>query len=202
LRPKHSLTSWITEASAWMRNLRLGLRDPSGNAESFSRAPVGFTHMGNRVEGIVLVPILLLALCPFPAFSKQEPQQSQTPVVQFGAPRTTVNPPPIPPDARQPDRLLQGATISTTITALAFSPDGKWLAWGGYDNTIMIWNAATGAEERKLGGCRANQESNAVYHARVLSHFACGRQRCILLKSHVGRILARDTGQYKCVCRY
>ncbi|MGB0034420.1 MAG: hypothetical protein WBP79_02980 [Candidatus Acidiferrales bacterium] len=57
---------------------------------------------------------------------------------------------PIPPDARLPDRLLQGATVSGMLTALAFSPDGKWLAWSGYDDTIVIWNAATGAEERKL----------------------------------------------------
>jgi WD40 repeat protein len=42
-------------------------------------------------------------------------------------------------------RLLQGHTNS--IYALAFSPDGRWLASGGYDGTIRLWNTATGQEE-------------------------------------------------------
>jgi WD40 repeat protein len=97
----------------------------------------------------LLVATLLFALFPFLAFSKQSAQQSQ-PVAQFDLRERMMNPVPIPPDARPPDRLLQGATVSGLITALAFSPDGKSLAWSGYDDTIMIWNATTGAEERKL----------------------------------------------------
>jgi hypothetical protein len=50
----------------------------------------------------------------------------------------------------------------------------------------------TSAEE---SNDRAYQESNGGYHARVLSHFACGRQLCILLKSQADRILANDTGE-------
>ncbi len=33
--------------------------------------------------------------------------------------------------------------------ALAFSRDGQWLASGGYDKTIIVWNALTGKLERK-----------------------------------------------------
>ena len=44
------------------------------------------------------------------------------------------------------------------------------------------------AEEAKN---RTYQESNGVYHARVLSYFACGWQRCTLLKSQADRVLAR-----------
>lgn len=111
--------------------------------------------MENRVLPIFLVSVLLLVFCPLLLFSKQSAQQSR-PVTQFGPHRQMVNPVPIPPDARPPDRFLQGSTVSGLITALAFSPDGKYLAWSGYDDTIMIWNAATGAEERKLTWARGS----------------------------------------------
>ena len=38
---------------------------------------------------------------------------------------------------------------------LGFSPDGKWIAAGGQDNTVKIWDAATGAEVMTLRGHKA-----------------------------------------------
>jgi WD40 repeat protein len=37
------------------------------------------------------------------------------------------------------------------VNALAFSPDGKLLASGGEDQSIRVWNVASGAEERRFG---------------------------------------------------
>ena len=58
---------------------------------------------------------------------------------------------PLPADARKPDLLLRvGHTQS--VEALAFSPNGKWLASGGYDKSIIVWNVSSGREEFHLGG--------------------------------------------------
>src|SRR5437879_9965059 len=52
---------------------------------------------------------------------------------------------------RRPDRLLQ-AGHTGLITALAVSSDGRRLASGGYDKTVIIWNTATGDEQGRLTG--------------------------------------------------
>ena len=62
---------------------------------------------------------------------------------------------------------------------------------------IFKKDLVTSAEDSKD---RTYQESDGVYHARVLSHFHCGRQRSILLKSQADRILANDNSVVWLVC--
>jgi WD40 repeat protein len=50
-----------------------------------------------------------------------------------------------------PDRLLQ-AGHTGLVQVLAYSADGRWLASGGSDRTIIIWEALSGDEAHRLTG--------------------------------------------------
>ena len=61
----------------------------------------------------------------------------------------------------RPELILQtGHTRS--INAVAFSPDNRWLASGGKDNVIKIWDLATGNILRTLYGHTANVNALVV----------------------------------------
>ena len=110
--------------------------------------------MRNALVRMLPASTLLLVVCVFAGFSAQSTQQAPPRVAQFGMGQRRVITVPIPPGARLPDKVLRGVPVSSgVITALAFSTDGKWLAWSGY-NMVTLWNVATGAEERRLTWAR------------------------------------------------
>ena len=52
--------------------------------------------------------------------------------------------------------ILQVHTLpghSDAVSSVALSPDGRRIASGSQDKTVKIWNAETGAEVSKHGGC-------------------------------------------------
>ncbi len=76
----------------------------------------------------VLLPVLLLFFCT--AANDQTPPQAG-------------------PD--RPEPILQ-VGHRRAVHAVAFSPDGRWVATGAKDNTIKIWDVATGRLLRTLYG--------------------------------------------------
>ena len=107
-----------------------------------------------------LVLLISITCTPIFAIAQTNKQEKRGIKVPSGptpstAPMTTSN------AGKRPELILQtGHTRS--INAIAFSPDNRWLASGGKDNVIKIWDLTMGNILRTLYGHTSNVNALAV----------------------------------------
>jgi WD40 repeat protein len=100
---------------------------------------------------------------------------------------------PVPTDARNPDRILRVGHRGS-VQALAFSPDGRWLASGGYDKVIIMWNLSSGREQFRLGGqkdtiARRQQPMEQPLEKEAISALAFNPDGTRLASMHVSGVI-------------
>ena len=107
------------------------------------------------------VILLLSVICaPVGGFAQSKEQQKRGLAVP-SSPTPTPSPVPSAAQGDKPELILQtGHTRS--VNAVVFSPDNRWLASGGKDNVIKIWDLATGNILRTLYGHTSNVDALAV----------------------------------------
>jgi WD40 repeat protein len=103
---------------------------------------------------------LLSVICaPIHGLAQSKEPDKRGIVAPSGPAQTSANTRPIL--SNKPELILQtGHTQS--VNAVAFSPDNRWLASGGKDNVIKIWDLANGNVLRTLYGHSSNINALAV----------------------------------------
>ena len=82
-------------------------------------------------------------------------------------------------DANSGRRLVTFTGHTFNATALAISPDGRWLASGSPDNTLRIWDMASGRELHPFpepAAIRAltwSHDGRRLYMVDAVGHFCC-----------------------------
>jgi len=76
---------------------------------------------------------------------------------------------------------------SDLVEAVAFSPDGRLLASGSHDNTVRLWDPATGAAVQTLKG-----HSDSVQTMFASSYSLDEALECVTWKTHRVLLLPND----------
>src|ERR1700730_2121912 len=110
---------------------------------------------------ILSVILLLSVICaPVRGIAQSKEQEKRGLGIQSGPAQTPASVTPVTPGDK-PELILQtGHTRSAN--AVAFSADNRWLASGGKDNIIKIWDLANGNVLRTLYGHTSNVNALAV----------------------------------------
>src|SRR5882672_5839199 len=120
--------------------------------------PVFSLPLRRQISAVIL---LLSVICaPVRGIAQSKEQENRGLGIQSGpTPSPSQATPATPSD--KPELVLQtGHTRSAN--AVAFSPDNRWLASGGKDNVIKIWDLTTGNVLRTLYGHTSNVNTLAV----------------------------------------
>jgi RNA polymerase sigma factor (sigma-70 family) len=133
-----------------------GVASPRVAALVDGALPTMFT--GKKLAAALALTLAMIAggvgalACYGPAAGPDEapaPRPADRPRPAEGAARTDRHGDPLPAGA-----IARLGTVrfrhGSTVTGLAFTPDGKALISGSYDKTLRVWDAATGRELRRL----------------------------------------------------
>ena len=135
---------------------------PSASHSSTNKHVVLLSSMSPRLRRKISSVILLLSMicAPVRGISQTKEPEKRGLGIPSGPTQT---PSSVPPAATgdKPELILQtGHTKS--VNAVVFSPDNRWLASGGKDNVIKIWDLANGNVLRTLYGHTSNVNALAV----------------------------------------
>lgn len=124
-----------------------------------SKSRIEHTSRFARPQLSALV-VVLSVICALPqGFAQTKEPEKRGIAVPSGPAPATLDERPILKD--RPELILQtGHTQS--VNAVAFSPDNRWLASGGKDNVIKIWDLTNGNVLRSLYGHSSNINALAV----------------------------------------
>src|SRR6185369_6923530 len=116
------------------------------------------SFLSNPMQRQISVLIVLLSVIGHDLAQTKEPDKRG---VGVPAAPTQTSPQARPSLGDKPELILQtGHTQS--VNAVAFSPDNRWLASGGKDDVIKIWDLNTGNILRTLYGHSSNINALAV----------------------------------------
>src|SRR5207247_7702761 len=109
-------------------------------------------RLRRQISSVIL--LLSIICAPVRGIAKSKEQEKRGIGIQSGPTQTPASVTPATPGDK-PELILQtGHTRSAN--AVAFSPDNRWLASGGKDNVIKIWDLANGNVLRTLYGHTSN----------------------------------------------
>ena len=98
---------------------------------------------------------------------------------------------------------IQDAGHHLNVTAIGVSPDGKWIATGGYDSRLRIWEAATGRSVAAVPASRmwSTHDFDFSPDGRFLFGPTAGDQGLTKWETATGREVLRFTFSPEAPCR-
>src|SRR5437868_4043951 len=111
------------------------------------------------------------------------------------SPRLDLYGDPLPPGA-----LTRLSTVRLRhdhiVQALAFSPDGKTLASGGFDYTVRLWNLSSRQEIRRLGQIHARSGAyNGARLVHAVAYSPDGKKLAAALDDNSVHVWEAETGK-------